>query len=74
LRFVDSAVSSDLFFQLPISKAEAMTSSQMTKIAVALGACFAAYKFLPHPAARAMALGVAGVIVGRQIPYVQDAL
>lgn len=51
-----------------------MTSSQMTKIAVALGACFAAYKFLPHPAARAMALGVAGVIVGRQLPYVKDAL
>ncbi|GKS96769.1 MULTISPECIES: hypothetical protein [unclassified Acidovorax] len=51
-----------------------MTSSQMTKLAVALAACFAAYKFVPHPAAKAMALGVAGVIVGKQLPYVSDAL
>lgn len=51
-----------------------MTSSQMTKIAIALGACFAAYKFVAHPAVKAMALGTAGVIVGKQVPYVQDAL
>lgn len=51
-----------------------MTSSQMTKLAVALGACFAVYKFVGHPAVKAMALGVAGVIVGRQTPYVRDAL
>lgn len=51
-----------------------LTSSQMTKLAIALGACFAAYKFAPHPAVKAMALGCAGVIVGRQVPYVQDAL
>lgn len=51
-----------------------LTSSQLTKIAIALGGCFAAYKFIGHPAAKAMALGVAGVIIGRQVPYVQDAL
>lgn len=51
-----------------------MTQSQITKMAIALGACFAVYKFASHPAAKAMALGVAGVVVGRQIPYVQDAL
>lgn len=51
-----------------------MTQSQITKVAIALGACFAVYKFAGHPAAKAMALGVAGVIVARQVPYVQDAL
>ena len=51
-----------------------MKTSQMTKIAIGLGACFAVYKFAGHPAAKAMALGVAGVIVGRQVPYVQEAL
>lgn len=51
-----------------------LTSSQITKMAIALGACFAAYKFIGHPAAKAMALGVAGVIIGKQVPYVQDAL
>ena len=51
-----------------------MTTSQLTKIAIALGGCFAAYKFIDNPAARTMALGVAGVIVARQVPYIQDAL
>lgn len=51
-----------------------MTSSQITKLGLALGICFAVYKFVPHPAAKAAALGVAGVIVGKQVPYVQDAL
>lgn len=51
-----------------------LTSSEITKIAIALGVCFAAYKFLPHSAAKAAALGVAGTIVAKQIPYVQDAL
>ena len=51
-----------------------MTSSQMTKLAVALGVCFAVYKFVGNDAVKAMALGVAGVIVGRNVPYVKDAL
>ena len=51
-----------------------LTTSQLTKIAIALGGCFAAYKFVDHPAVKAMALGVAGVIVGKNVPYIQDAL
>ena len=51
-----------------------MTSSQITKLGLALGICFAVYKFVPHQAAKAAALGVAGVIVGKQVPYVKDAL
>lgn len=56
------------------AKAMNLTSSQLTKIAIGLGACFAVYKFVDHQAAKAMALGVAGVIVGRNVPYVKDAL
>jgi len=51
-----------------------MTTSQITRMGLALGICFAVYKFVPHEAAKAAALGVAGVIVGKQVPYVQDAL
>lgn len=51
-----------------------LTSSEMTKIAVALAICYGAYKFIPSPAAKAAALGVAGTIIAKQIPYVQDAL
>ena len=50
-----------------------LTSSQLTKLGVALGICYAAYKFGPPPV-KAMALGVAGVIVGKQVPYVSTAL
>lgn len=50
-----------------------MTSSQLTKLGAALGICFAAYKFGP-PAVKAAALGVAGVIVAKKVPYLSDAL
>lgn len=51
-----------------------LSTSQLMKLGIALGACFAIYKFAPIPAAKAAALGVAGVIVAKQVPYVQDAL
>nr|WP_315242872.1 hypothetical protein [uncultured Albidiferax sp.] len=50
-----------------------LSTSQLTKLGIALGICYAAYKFGPQPA-KAAALGVAGVIVAKQVPYVQDAL
>ena len=50
-----------------------LTSSQITKLGLGLGICFAAYKFGPPPV-KAMALGVAGVIVGKQVPYLSSAL
>ncbi len=42
-------------------------------IALAAGIVFAAWKFGNGPV-KGMALGVAGVIVAKQVPYVQDAL
>lgn len=51
-----------------------MTSSQLTKLGIALGMCYAAYKFVGHPAVKAMALGVAGTIIAKKLPYVGDAL
>lgn len=51
-----------------------LTSSQLTTIGIALAVCVAAYKFLPNAAMKAAALGVAGTIIAKQLPYVQDAL
>ena len=51
-----------------------LTSSQLTKIGMALAICAAVYKFAPHPAVKAAAMGVAGTIVAKQVPYVSDAL
>lgn len=51
-----------------------LTSSQLTKIGVALAMCYAAYRFIPNASVKAAALGVGGTIIAKQIPYVQDAL
>ena len=50
-----------------------MDSAQMTKLAVAAGILFAAYKWGPGWA-KAMALGVAGTIVAKQVPYVNEVI
>jgi len=42
--------------------------------AIAAGILFAAIKFVPNAQVKAAALGVAGVMVARQIPYLSDAL
>jgi len=51
-----------------------MTSADMTKLGIALGVCFAAYKFGPSPAIKAAALAVGAVIVAKRVPYVSAAL
>lgn len=51
-----------------------LSQAEMMRMGIALGICFAAYKFINHPAAKAAALGVGGVIVARKVPYLQDAL
>ena len=51
-----------------------LTTSELTKIAIGLGACYAVYKFSSHQAVKAMALGTAGVIVAKRVPYLSAAL
>lgn len=51
-----------------------MSQSQIVKLALALGITWGIYRFAPWPAAKAAALGVGGVIVAKQLPYVGDAL
>jgi hypothetical protein len=52
----------------------AMNTAALTKLAIALGATYAAYKFIPNQSVKAAALGVMGVIVAKQVPYVNEAL
>lgn len=51
-----------------------LTTSQLTKIGIALGVCFGIYKFVPNQMVKAAALGVAGTVIAKQLPYVSDAL
>lgn len=51
-----------------------LTTSEITKMGLAIGLCFAAYKFVDHPAAKTGALAIAAVIVAKRLPYVGDAL
>ncbi len=49
-----------------------MNQQEMVRMGTALAICFVAYKFGPHPAIKAAALGVAGVVVARKVPVLKD--
>lgn len=46
--------------------------TNLVPLAIAGAILFGIYKYAPSPALKAMALGAAGAIVAKQIPYVQD--
>jgi hypothetical protein len=50
-----------------------MNQTEMTKMGTALAILFVVYKFVPHPAAKAAALGVAGVVIARKVPVLKDS-
>lgn len=49
-----------------------MDQSQLMKIAITGGLLFAAYRFAPNPTVKAMVLGVAGVVVAKNTPVVNQ--
>lgn len=51
-----------------------LTSSQITKLGLALGLCYAAYKFSSNGTVKTAAVAVGAVIVAKQLPFVGDAL
>lgn len=51
-----------------------MDQAQLMKLAIGLGVLYAAYRFAPNPAIKAMALGAAGVVVAKQLPYVREVV
>lgn len=51
-----------------------MSQAELMKLGMAVGLCYAAYKFAPHPAVKAGALAVAAVIVAKRAPILKDSL
>lgn len=51
-----------------------LSTSKLTSLGIALGACFAVYKFVPNSTAKTAAVAVAAVIVARQAPFIGPAL
>jgi len=51
-----------------------MTQAEMIKLGIALGACWAAYKYSGQATVKAAAIAVGAVIVAKRLPYVGDAL
>lgn len=51
-----------------------MNQADLMKLAIAGAALWGIYKFAPNQAVKAMALGAAGVLVAKRIPYVGAAL
>jgi len=51
-----------------------MSQQELTKLAMALGILYAAYKFIPNQAVKAAALGVAGTVIAKRTPVLKDYL
>jgi hypothetical protein len=51
-----------------------LTSSEITKLGLAVGLCFAAYKFSGNGTVKTAAVAVAAVIAAKRLPYVGEAL
>jgi hypothetical protein len=51
-----------------------VNQADLIKLGVALAAVWAVYKFVPHSAVKAAALGVGGVIVAKRLPFVKEAM
>jgi len=49
-------------------------SSEYGKAAVALALVWGVYHFVKNPQVRAAALGVGGIVVARQLPFVSDVV
>lgn len=51
-----------------------MDTSKLVPAGIALALCYAVSHFVKNQTVKAAAIGVMGVIVAKQIPYVQDAV
>lgn len=51
-----------------------MSQSELTKMAMALGILYGVYKFAPQQQIKAMALGVAGIIIAKNVPILKDQI
>lgn len=51
-----------------------MDTAKLIPLGIALGICYAVQKFAPQQWVKAAAIGVGGVIVAKQIPYLDAAL
>jgi len=51
-----------------------MDPKALVPIGIALGICYAVQKFAPQQWVKGAAVGVAGVVVAKQIPYLRNAL
>lgn len=51
-----------------------MDQQSLMKAGIALGIVYAVYRFVPNAAVKAAALGVGGMIVAKQVPYLNEAI
>lgn len=51
-----------------------MDTTKLVPAGIALAICYGVAHFVKNPMVKAAAYGAMGVIVGKQVPYVQNAL
>lgn len=48
--------------------------ANLSKLAIGAGICYAIFKYVDNTAVKSAAIGVLGVIVAKNVPYVKDAM
>jgi hypothetical protein len=51
-----------------------LTTSQLTKLGIALGICYGAYRVIDNATVKTAAVAVGAVIIAKNVPLVGDAL
>lgn len=51
-----------------------MNTANISKIAIGAGIAYAVYKYVDNTAVKSAALGVLGLIVAKQVPFVKEAV
>jgi hypothetical protein len=51
-----------------------LTTSQLTKLGIALGICYGVYRIVDKPEVKTAAIAVGAVIAARQLPFTGPAL
>ncbi|PJJ17813.1 hypothetical protein CLU90_0993 [Janthinobacterium sp. 67] len=51
-----------------------MTQDDLKTLGIALGICYAAYKFVGNPMVKGAAVAVGAVVVAKKVPYLSASL
>ena len=49
-------------------------NANLSKVAIGAAICYGVFKYVSNPAVKSAAIGVLGIIVAKQVPFLKDAV